>query len=217
MSQGFDPADPARFEHAIRRFDEENGRDPNTETVDGTPCPRELAYARRLTDWVLRLAPNASEVLRLAARSQHLCRWTIPRERYPMTRAGYLKWRQDLKQFHAQKAGDILAETGYPPAFIARVRSLNLKQDLAADPEAQTLEDALCLVFLERQLGPLAEKTAEDKVVAALQKSWLKMSSRARAIALGLPLGAREKALLEKALKEAGSGERGMPGPDDRQ
>src|SRR4051794_18738116 len=99
-----------RFEAAIKRFDQENSQDPNIELVEGVPCPRELLYARRLTDWVIRLSPSASEELRLAARCQHLCRWMIPRDSYDMTRAGYLRWRTDLKQLHARKAGEILGE-----------------------------------------------------------------------------------------------------------
>src|SRR5258705_301874 len=98
----------ARFEAALRCFDEENARDPNTELVAGIPRPRELAYAERLTGWVLRLKPDAPEALRLAARCQHLCRWMIPRNRYPMDRTGYLKWRTELKKFHAEKSGQIL-------------------------------------------------------------------------------------------------------------
>ena len=90
-----------RFLQAWRRFDEENGRDPNLVVVDGVAHPQELLYAERLTDWVLRLNPEASEQLLLAARSQHICRWTIPRHTYEMTRVGYLRWRSDLKQFHA--------------------------------------------------------------------------------------------------------------------
>ena len=114
MSSDFPCADPERFEAAIRRFDEENSRDPGVEMVDGVAHPREALYARRLTDWVLKLRPDASEELRLAARCQHLCRWKIPRDSYPMTRAGYLRWREALKQFHAQRAGDVLREVGLP-------------------------------------------------------------------------------------------------------
>src|SRR5512135_2550231 len=90
----------ARFERAIREFDELNGRDPNLENVDGRMVPRELIYSQWLTNWVLKLEPNASEELLLAARSQHICRWMHPRDSYPMTRAGYLKWRENLKKFH---------------------------------------------------------------------------------------------------------------------
>jgi len=98
-------SDPTRFAKAIRRFDEENARDPNQEIVAGTAQPRELLYARRLSEWVMRLDPGASEELRLAARSQHICRWTVPRDSYEMTRAGYLRWRSDLKAFHARRPG----------------------------------------------------------------------------------------------------------------
>ena len=201
MNPEFKPADPARFEAALRRFDEENSRDPNSETVGGAAIPRELLYAQWLTDWVLKLSPTASEELRLAARCQHLCRWKIPRDSYPMTRPGYLKWRADLKQFHAQRAGEILREVGYPDAVITRVQELNLKKTFPADPESRVLEDALCLVFLEHQLADLAAKTADDKVMTALQKSWKKMTPAAHAKALKLPYPPREKDLIERALK----------------
>ena len=196
----FSPTDPERFQSALRRFDEENSRDPNSETVDGVRQPRELIYARWLTVWVLKLAPEASEELRLAARCQHLCRWMVARSSYPMTRAGYLQWREGLKKFHAQKAGEILREVGYGEEIVARVQSLNLKKDFPKDPETRVLEDALCLVFLERQLADLAAKTTEDKVVNALQKSWKKMTEQGREWALKLPYGPWERALLEKAL-----------------
>jgi len=184
----------------LRRFDEENSRDPNSLIIDDTPQPRELVYARWLTDWVLALEPAASEELRLAARSQHLCRWKIPRDSYPMTRPGYLKWRADLKVFHADRAGEILREVGYPEPVITRVQELNLKKNFPADPECRVLEDALCLVFLEHQLADLAAKTADDKVITALQKSWNKMTPLAHAAALKLNYGSREKALIDRAL-----------------
>lgn len=200
MSVPFRPNDPQRFESALRRFDEENSRDPNHEAVDGILHPRELLYAQRLVNWVLRLCPDASEELRLAARCQHICRWEIPRQSHPMTRAGYLQWRATLKRFHAQKAGDILRGAGYPEDVIRRVQDLNLKKHFPDDPEARVLEDALCLVFLEFQLADLAAKTAADKTINALQKSWQKMTDAARAEALKLNYGEREKALLERAL-----------------
>ncbi len=189
-----------KFAAAIRRFDEENSRDPNHEIVGGISHPRELLYAQRLTNWVLRLAPDASEALRLAARCQHICRWESPRENYPMTRAGYLKWRADLKKFHAEKSGAILREVGYDDETIRRVQDLNLKKNFPADAETRTLEDALCLVFLEFQFAALAAKSDDDKMINALQKSWAKMTEAARAEALKLNYGEREKALLQRAL-----------------
>jgi phosphosulfolactate phosphohydrolase-like enzyme len=192
-----------RFAAAIRRFDEENSRDPNTEMFDGSARPRELVYAEWLTGWVLKLCPNASEALRLAARSQHICRWMMPRDSYPMTRAGYLQWRADLKKFHAQKSGEILRDVGYPEEIVQRVQNLNLKKDFPKDPECCVLEDALCLVFLEHQLAPLASKTDDEKVIAALQKSWKKMTEAGRAEALKLSYRPRETELLRRALKSS--------------
>jgi hypothetical protein len=201
VNSNFAPADPKRFEAALRRFDEENSRDPNSEVIDGTSHPRELIYAKWLTDWVLKLCPTASEELRLAARCQHICRWHIPRDSYPMTRPGYLKWRADLKQFHAQRAGEILIEVGYPASTVQRVQELNLKKNFPNDPEVCVLEDALCLVFLERQLTALAAKTSDEKMITALQKSWRKMTPAAHAEALKLSYAPRELALIEQALK----------------
>lgn len=189
-----------RFTAALRRFDEENARDPNVETVDGVAHPRELLYAQRLTEWVLKLSPEASESLRLAARCQHLCRWLIPRSSYEMTRAGYLKWRADLKVFHAKKAGEILREVGCDETTISRVQALNLKKNFPNDAESRVLEDALCLVFLQYQFAELAAKTDDEKMINALQKSWRKMTPSAHAWALKLSYGAREKALIERAL-----------------
>jgi hypothetical protein len=190
-----------RLQAALARFDEANAQDPTVEITHGTPYPRELLYARRLYDWVLRLDPNASEVLRLAARCQHICRWQIPRSSYPMDRPGYLRWRTELKKFHAGKAGEILRETGYPSDVVERVQSLNLKSNFPQDPESRVLEDALCLVFLEHQFAGLAGRTNEDKVVNALRKSWAKMTPQARELALQLPFSEREQALLKRALE----------------
>jgi hypothetical protein len=191
------------FERAIERFDAENAKDPNTEMAGGVVHPRELLYARRLTDWVLRLAPEASEALRLAARCQHICRWTIPRESYPMTRPGYLRWRNDLKQFHARISGEILREAGCPGEVIASVQDLNLKKNFPADPDSRILEDALCLVFLEFQFTALMRKTAEDKMVNAVRKTWQKMTPAAHTQALLLPFAPAERALIERALSGA--------------
>ena len=127
----------------------------------------------------------------------------VPRDSYPMTRAGYLKWREDLKHFHAEKAGEILRELGYPEEVIARVQSLNLKKDFPNDAEGRVLEDALCLVFLEHQLADLASKTTDEKMINALRKSWKKMTPAAQAFALQLPYGPHQKALLDQALNSA--------------
>jgi hypothetical protein len=195
-----------KFRKAIALIDEENSRDPNKELVNGALVPRELLYSQRLTGWVLKLEPNASEALRLAARSQHICRWKIPRASYSPDKAGYHKWKNDLKRFHAELTSELLRRVEYDAETIARVRALNLKQGFPADAETRLLEDALCLVFLEFQFAELAAKAAPEKVINALQKSWSKMTERGRAAALALQFGAREKELLDRALGDARGG-----------
>jgi len=202
--------DGDRFQKALERFDEENSHDPHWVMVDGQPHPRELLYARWLTEWILKLLPDASEVLRLAARSQHLCRWMIPRNSYEMTRAGYLRWRADLKQFHAGKSAEVLREIGYAEDVIQRVQDLNLKKALGRDPECQALEDALCLVTLQYQLADLVAKTAPEKMGGILAKTWKKMSPNAREYALKLPFSEREKDLIDRALGNSDAGDSGI-------
>ena len=148
---------------------------------------------------MLRLNPDASEALQLAARSQHITRWRIPRLSYPLTKPGYLAWRANLKQYHAKTAAAILLEVGYDPSTITAVQDLILKKH-PADPNAQTLEDALCLVFLEHQLDEFAAKTEDAKTVNALKKSWGKMSEAGRAAALKIAFSERGGQLVGQAL-----------------
>ncbi len=187
---------PDRLRVLLDRIDAYNREDP---------ASRELAYAQRLTDWVLRLNPHASEALRIAARGQHIRRWTIPRERYPRGRQGYLKWRETLKTFHAQTVGELMRQAGYPEPEIERVQGLMSKRGLPSDPDTQILEDALCLLFLETQLADLRKKEPDEKMREILRKTWAKMSPRAREQALALPLGAEERTLLQQALGQEGT------------
>jgi hypothetical protein len=193
-------SDQRRFENALSRFDQENSQDPNREAKDGAQLPREMVYAERLTDWVLRLKSKASEALLLAARSAHLCRWMIPRDSFPPDRSGYLRWRQELKKFHAAKVGQILREVGYEESEIAEVQGLVSKSAFPADPDSRILEDALCLVFLQWQFAGLAAKNSDEKMINAVQKTWKKMTPLAQDFALKLDYSPHEREILERAL-----------------
>jgi hypothetical protein len=181
--------DTERFARAIARFDAANADDPNREAVAGQVRPRELVYAERLTAMLARYAPDASEALRLAARCQHIQRWTIQRAGYPMTRAGYFRWRTRMRDFHADLAAAILRDSGYDDAIIGRVRSLIRKEALKADAESQALEDVVALVFLESYLHDFVVRHGdydEAKFVDILKKTGRKMSARGREAALSM-------------------------------
>jgi hypothetical protein len=192
-----------RLTAALDRIDQLNREDPASDLWEGAPQPREWVYSQRLTNWVLRLRPNASDALRIAARGQHIRRWTIPRGQYPRNRAGYLKWRETLKRFHADEVASVMRQAGYADAEIARVRALILKQGLGADPETQALEDALCLIFLETQFHQLRGKTAPATMAQVLRKTWAKMSDQAKAIAHSLPMEPEDRRTLEAAAGSA--------------
>ena len=194
------PADAERFNAAIARFDAANAEDPMTEIFQGASYPKELLYAQRMTTWLDKLAPDASEALRLAVRCQHIRRWTIPRHTYAMDRTGYLRWRTTLAKFHADTAAAILREVDYDDATIRRVQTLLRKESLKRDPEVQCLEDVICLVFLENYLAEFATQHDEAKIIDILQKTWKKMSSHGHEVALTLPMSPEARRLVEQAL-----------------
>ena len=177
-----------RFRRAVERFDAANAEDPNRERVDGTEQPKELVYARRMTARLDRFRPDAPETVRLAARCQHVRRWTIPRAGYPAGREGYRRWRADLARFHAETAAAVLRGVGYADDVVGRVEALLRKERLKADPDAQLLEDVVCLVFLEHYLAGFAPKHDDEKLAGVLRKTWRKMSDAGRRAALALDL-----------------------------
>lgn len=194
------PKPSERLARALAAIDAANGADPTQETQDGAARPAALIYSERMSEWLERIEPDASEVLRIAARAQHIERWTVPRASYPMDREGYLRWRTELGKYHAQRAGEIMRAAGYDESEASRVGQLIRKQRLKRDPEAQTLEDVICLVFLENYFADFATKHDDAKIIDILRKTWAKMSPRGHAAALELPMPERARALVERAL-----------------
>jgi hypothetical protein len=192
-------ADSDRFTKAMAAFDAYHRRDPNTEIAEGEMLPRELLYARRMTDRLTKFAPDASEAVKLAARCQHIGRWEIPRERYPMDKKGYLLWRNQEKFHHAEIAGKILADCGYNKDTIDEVNALLLKKELFTNAETQLLEDVVCLVFIEYYLEDFTAKHSDDKVVDILRKTLRKMSAAGKQAVEPLNLSQKIRSLIKRA------------------
>jgi hypothetical protein len=151
----------------------------------------ELVYADRMEAWVARLAPAAPPILRLAARCQHLERWSVPRATFPHGKAGYLQWRQMLYRKQADRARELLLQAGVPAAAAGEAAAWVAKSALKTNAGSQALEDAACLVFLENEIADFAAQHAdypEAKFVDILRKTWKKMSLAAQSAALGLKL-----------------------------
>jgi hypothetical protein len=175
-----------RFRLAMERIDSANAADPHQ--VSGVSS--ELLYSWRMTAWLQKLYPHASEPLR----------WEVPRSSYPMDRAGYHRWRTSLYSFHADAAAKILSEVGYDEPTIQRVRSMLKKERLKADAETQALEDVVCVVFLENYFADFAARHDEEKLIVILRRTWAKMSTVGQAAALKLPMSPAAAALVGKSL-----------------
>ncbi len=177
-----------------------NEKDPSVvDTGDGLR-PVELVYGERMSATLGQFYSSASVPLQIAARAQHIERWTCPRNSYPAGRIGYLKWRKDLKAFHARRVGELMHQTGYEQSDIDRVAMLICKKGSKRDAEAQTLEDVACLVFLEHYANDFIAKHDDAKVIDILKKTARKMSEDGLAAAGRLHLGERLASLLATSL-----------------
>ena len=190
-----------RFATALAAIDALHEADPaRIADESGREVAAELLYARRMTAALGRLSEAPSEALSLAVRAQHLQRWRIPRDTYPKTKPGYHRWRTELKALHGQLARQAVLGAGYDDTFADRVESLVLKKRLKSDPEAQHLEDAACLVFLEHGLEAFAAEHDRGEVVRILRKTWAKMGDAGRREAGRLILPPDAQAMVTEAV-----------------
>jgi len=181
-------------------IDAAHAADPNI-AADGRPA--ELVYAERMEKWVARIAPDADPILRLAARCQHLERWSVPRVTFPMGRPGYLAWRRSLYVKQAERALQLLLDAGVPAKEAGDASTWVSKEGLRTNPGTQALEDAAVLVFLESEIEAFAAQHSEyprGKFVDIIRKTWRKMSPRAQELANGLDLPESIAALVREAI-----------------
>ncbi len=168
---------PLMLVQALSLIDTANGADPTPE--DGRPAA--LAYGERMSAELDRLIPQASDVLRIAARGQHVERWLLPRADYPEGREGYLAWRREQARRHGMRVAGIMAAAGYDQAAQDRVGVLLRKEGIKRDAEVQALEDVICFVFLRWYFQPFAAKHDPDAVLKIVEKTARKMSDEGRA------------------------------------
>lgn len=181
---------PSPLQAVLDRIDGANARDPTLETDGGAHAPAALLYGRRMSAVLDAFTASPSDALRIAVRGQHIERWQRPRDAYPKDKAGYLNWRRDAAAYHARRVGEIMAACGWDQFARDRVGALIRKERLKADPEAQTLEDVACLVFMRWYFAPFAAARSEEELFRIVAKTARKMSPAGRQAALALPLPA---------------------------
>jgi hypothetical protein len=188
-----------RYDAAIAAIDAANADDPTIVEVRGQRVALALVHGRLAAEWIDKLVDEPDETLTLAARAHHLRRWELPRDSYPLGRAGYLRWRRDQKVRHAKDVAAILESCGYQTSEIEAVQRLIRRESVDG---AQAVEDAACLVFIETQLASLAERMDHDLMVDVIRKTAHKMSGRGLRLVASIPLGSAENSLLKQALED---------------
>ncbi len=147
----------------------------------GEPQPAALLYGQRMSAELERLfGSDVSDVLKIAARGQHIERWLMPRGDYPDGRVGYLAWRRDQGRAHGERLAGLMEAAGYGAEHCARVGVLLRKEGLRRDAEVQMLEDTICMVFLKWYFADFASKHPFEKVVDIVAKTSRKLSESAR-------------------------------------
>ncbi len=160
---------------ALAAIDTANAADPKAEA---------LVYGQRMSAELDRLFPQASDVLKIAARGQHVERWLLQRGDYPEGKEGYHAWRREQGRRHGQRVAGIMADAGYGPQDCERVGVLLRKEGIKRDSEVQALEDVICFTFLRWYFSPFAEGRDPAALLEIVEKTARKMSAEGRARAL---------------------------------
>lgn len=190
----------SNLEAVLDAIDQANAKDPRVEVSEGNaPVPKELIYGIRMSQMCDAYAPEADELVQIAARGQHIERWIIPRDEYPRDKPGYFRWRNMLKRHHATRVSGIMAEHGYGEEDQAIVSDILLKKNLKRDERTQVVEDLACLVFLKFYAVDFAKGHEPEKVVGIIAKTLPKMSERSHGYVAELGLDDGLLAAIEAA------------------
>ncbi|MFY9152504.1 MAG: DUF4202 domain-containing protein [Prolixibacteraceae bacterium] len=174
------------FVHAIQKLSAAHLMDANPVNWNEEVYPAEWLYIQRIADRLAVYCPTASENLTLAAHCQHLYRWEVARSTFPEGRTGYYKWRNYLSEYQAMKASEILLQAGYDTDTAEQVKAIVKKENIQSNTEAQTLEDVVCLVFMEFYLDEFIRDKSELNMTTIIRKTWDKMSEKGHEEALKL-------------------------------
>jgi hypothetical protein len=198
----FEPT--ARYKATIADIDAANADDPRTIVVAGVVRPYEVVYSERMTERLAAMYPDASDVLRIAARGQHIRRFDIARSKFPQGRDGYNEWRRTCREHHAKLLRDIMSRHGYDETAIEHAAKLVRKEQLKKDKESQALENVVDVVFLEHYFDEFTGKYSQyddAKIIDIIGKTLRKMSPKGHQAALALDLPERTRKLIMAAVE----------------
>lgn len=194
----------AALQQVFSAIDNVNCQDENITIVENIEQPKELVYGQRMSACLNKYWPNASEILQISVRGQHIKRWQLKRSEFAQGKAGYYQWRIAQGKFHAELTAKLMIEQGYTVDESLLTAAIIRKEKLKTNSDSQTLEDVACLVFLEHYFDDFANQyiaqNNEEKIIRIVQLTWGKMSEYGHEIALKLELPDHLAAIVSKAL-----------------
>lgn len=193
-------AKTTKLDKVLQEIDNVHAQDPNTVVINGEDQPYELHYSREMSAYLEKHSPGSSDLLRIAICAQHLRRWEVPRNSYPMNKGGYQSWRTALKHRQAGLVFQICLDNGYSEDDSNRVASLVRKENITHDDETRILEDVACLVFLDDQFEEFKKHHDDKKIITILRKTWDKMTERGHELALEISMSSHAKSLITEAV-----------------
>ena len=165
-----------KLQTVLTAIDAANAADPRQEEGQ----PEALLYGHRMSSELERLYPEASDLLRIAVRGQHVERWKLARAEYAEGRSGYLEWRKAQAVFHADVVGRLMRAAAYLDEDTEAVGRMLRKEGIKRNKQVQMLEDVICMVFLKWYFAPFAAKHSAEKIQRIVDKTARKMSTEAR-------------------------------------
>jgi len=190
----------SQLQSLFTAIDDINKQDPNTTVMNNESHIKELLYGQLMTQCLAKYWPDANDFLQIAVRAQHIKRWHLKRDEFPIGKAGYLNWRKELGKFHAKTTKELMIENGYDEESAEKTACIIRKEKLKKNADSQTLEDVACLVFLQYYFDEFAAKHSEEKIIRIVQLTWKKMSEQGHNIALSLTLPDHLAEIVNKAL-----------------
>jgi len=188
-----------QLEQCYQAIDDINSQDPNLDP-HAQNTAKSLVYGQRMTSTLSNFMDNPPQLLAIACRAQHIQRWFIPRQDFPMGRIGYLNWRRKLAEHHADLGSKIMQANGFSDKECQQLRKILTKQGIKSDPLVQALEDVACLVFIQYYFDDFCQQHDDEKIIRVLQKTWAKMSDKGHKAAAQLTLSNQGQRLINQAL-----------------
>jgi hypothetical protein len=167
-----------QYKTATELIDSVHYQDPSTETIDGVEIKAELLYSNRMLAVLEKVAPDASFELKLAAKCQHISRWSIPRATFPVGKKGYYDWRAAIMAHQLNVSTSVLKQAEINDQSIEIIVDVLKNKADKTNQNASIIEDTACLTFIKWYLVPFTGQFDAAKAKIILQKTAGKMSER---------------------------------------